>query len=199
MTTPYKPAFKPGFKSVLPPNSTKLERALEQVAAKALDLPIIIKELHNPDTCPAQLLPWLAWSLSVDEWDKDWSEEHQRNIIKESRQVHREKGTKASIRRILASIGFTDIRITAGLNAGKYNGQIKYDGSHYHGNDTAFGSFYRIHLNHPITVEQAKQVRRILNKTAPARCSLKGLHYEQAQATYNGVITYDGNYNYGVA
>ena len=187
------------YKSLLPPNSTKLERALEQVAAKALDLPVIIKQLHNPDTCPTALLPWLAWSLSVDEWDNDWSEEHQRQTIRDSRQIHREKGTRASIRRILASVGFGNITIETGLDAGHYNGQIKYDGSKFYGHDIQYGSYYRIYLSQPVTVDQALQVRRLLENTAPARCHLYALNFQQAQATYNGAIIYDGIYNYGVA
>lgn len=182
----------------MPPNSTKLERALEQVAANALDLPVIIKQLHNPDTCPTVLLPWLAWSLSVDEWDKDWSEENQRQTIKDSRQIHRQKGTKASIRRILASIGFNNVRINAGLDAGHYNGRIKYDGSHYYADDVLHGTFYRVFLSQPITIQQAALIRRMLANTAPARCALKALHFEQAQATFNAAIKYDGKFTYGV-
>ncbi|MEM5528077.1 phage tail protein I [Gammaproteobacteria bacterium AS21] len=187
------------YKSLLPPNSSALERALEQVAAKALDLPILIKQLHDPDTCPAALLPWLAWSLSVDEWDKYWSEQHQRQVIKESRQIHREKGTPKSIRRVLAAIGFDDIDIVAGLDAGIYNGAIKYDGSHFFGDDTQYGTFYRIYLKKPVTIEQAQQIHRVLDKTAPNRCALYALHFEQAQAAYNGAIQYNGIYSYGVA
>ena len=195
MTTPYKSTFK----SVLPPNSTKLERALEQVTAKALDLPVIIKQLHNPDTCPVQFLPWLAWSLSVDEWDKDWSEEHQRQVIKDSRRIHREKGTASSIRRVLSAVGFNNVRIETGLDAGRYVGAIKYDGSHFYGDDTQFGTLYSIHLNQPVTIEQAQQIRRMLETTAPARCALHALHFEQAQAAYNGRINHSGQYSYGVA
>ena len=186
------------YKSLLPPNSSKLERALEQIAAKALDLPVIIKQLHNPDTCPTALLPWLAWSLSVDEWDNDWSEAHQRQTIRDSRQIHREKGTKSSIRRILASVGFNNIRIDAGLDAGHYNGRIKYDGSHYYADDVLYGTFYRIFLSQPVTIQQAAQIRRMLTNTAPARCTLKALHFEQAQATFNAAIKYDGTFTYGV-
>ncbi|EPJ56347.1 MAG: hypothetical protein OFPI_00140 [Osedax symbiont Rs2] len=194
-----KSAFKSTFKSVLPPNSSKLERALEQVTAQALNLPVIIKQLHNPDTCPTALLPWLAWSLSVDEWDKNWSEENQRQTIRDSRQIHREKGTKASIRRVLASVGFANIRIDTGLDAGKHQGQVKYDGSFLYGSDVELGSFYSIYLNQPITIQQAAQIRRMLENTAPARCALKALHFEEAQATFNGAIKYSGTYTYGVA
>ena len=59
--------------SLLPPNATPLERALEMLAALRLgkiDTPF--RELWNAQTCPEELLPYLAWGLSVDQWSADW-------------------------------------------------------------------------------------------------------------------------------
>ena len=44
--------------SILPPNATPLDRALDQVELDGLgELPIPIRSVWNPQTCPAQLLP----------------------------------------------------------------------------------------------------------------------------------------------
>ncbi|CAL4868214.1 hypothetical protein MMA231_02489 [Asticcacaulis sp. MM231] len=51
--------------SVLPPNASHLERALE-AAIQTPALPVPIRDLWSPDRCPVQYLPWLARALSID-------------------------------------------------------------------------------------------------------------------------------------
>ena len=52
--------------SILPPNVTRAERALEGATARLDDVPVPIRSMWNPATCPAFLLPWIAWGLSID-------------------------------------------------------------------------------------------------------------------------------------
>lgn len=54
---------------LLPTGSSPLEVAAAKACAEIEKTPVSIRELWNPDTCPANLLPWLAWSFSVDRWD----------------------------------------------------------------------------------------------------------------------------------
>jgi len=44
--------------SLLPPNATDTERAIEATTERTTDLPVPLRTLWNPDTCPADLLPW---------------------------------------------------------------------------------------------------------------------------------------------
>lgn len=92
--------------SLLPPNSTALELALEGTMATVTDLPIAIRDIHNPDTCPARLLPWLAWEYSVDAWNSAWTDEQKRGAIKASIDVHRRKGTVSAVRNAVGGFGF---------------------------------------------------------------------------------------------
>lgn len=92
--------------SLLPPNATSLERNLEKVAERALDLPTPARSVLDPDTCPAPLLPWLAWALSVSEWDTSWSEAQKRNVIRNAIYIHRHRGTPAGVRLALSSLGY---------------------------------------------------------------------------------------------
>ncbi len=94
-------------KTLLPVNATQEERDIESTIARQSDIPVDIGKLWNPDTCPAELLPWLAWALSVDEWDSNWSETNKRDFIKQSATVHRHKGTVGAVRNALASLGVT--------------------------------------------------------------------------------------------
>lgn len=98
--------------NLLPPNSTTLEKALAQTMAPELDPSAdLIRTLWNPETCPLQLLPWLAWALSVDLWDESWSEEVKRAAVAGSIAWHRKKGTPWAVKQVLASIGFPDSQI----------------------------------------------------------------------------------------
>ncbi len=92
--------------TLLPPNATQLERNIEQSATATIEqLPVPIRDLWNPDTCPAHLLPWLAWALDVEQWQSDWPEATRRAAIKASWHVHNKMGTKASVRQALDALG----------------------------------------------------------------------------------------------
>ena len=91
--------------NLLPPNATPLERNLATVNARLGELPVDLRDLLRPDTCPSALLPWLAQALSVDSWDMDWTETQKRDTIKASLAVHRVKGTIGAVRRALAALG----------------------------------------------------------------------------------------------
>ena len=86
---------------LLPPASTPLERALTDTACALADVPVPIRSLWDPATCPAELLPWLGWGVSIDFWDPAWSEAEKRLAIAGAIQAQRRKGTRASLRDVL--------------------------------------------------------------------------------------------------
>ncbi|KJY96095.1 phage tail protein I [Pseudoalteromonas piscicida] len=100
------------YHKLLPPGTSKLVR---NIAEQVEDLPsklevtptipeYVGKQWH-PQTCPEALLPWLAWSLSVDEWDESWPVDTKRAFIANSVKVHKHKGTVGSVKRALAALG----------------------------------------------------------------------------------------------
>lgn len=91
--------------SLLPFNATSYEYALESVTKRATLLPVDIAAVWDPIACPAELLPWLAWALSVDTWDSDWPEATKRALIANSVQIHRTKGTVSAIERVMDALG----------------------------------------------------------------------------------------------
>lgn len=91
---------------MLPPSASAQERALAEAVARLSDVPLLVRESWNPDTCPAALLPWLAWAFSVDEWDTTWSEQEKREVIKASLDVHKHKGTIGALDRALKPLGY---------------------------------------------------------------------------------------------
>lgn len=93
------------FDSLLPPNSTQLERDLEQVIANAIDIEVHIQDLWDPYKCPFKLLPWLAWAYSVDHWEDSWPEHIKRDVVANSFEIHQHKGTPYALQRALDSLG----------------------------------------------------------------------------------------------
>ena len=92
------------IESLLPPASTALERAFENAVARRIDaLAIPVDTLWNPSKIAAPLLPWLAWGLSIDRWDPNWTEAQKRAACQNAIAEQRKKGTPASIKSVLAS------------------------------------------------------------------------------------------------
>jgi phage tail P2-like protein len=90
--------------SLLPPNATALETGLARLGARLSDIAIPIADLWNPQTCPLAALPWLAWTLSIDKWDTDWTEERKRAATAGAIAAQRRKGSVASVRAVLRGI-----------------------------------------------------------------------------------------------
>jgi len=92
------------MRSLLPLNSTPLERGIEATFAETTLIPL--RTLYNPDTCPVHLLPHLAWAWSVDRWDPAWPEPVKRAAIKASFYIHKHKGTIGALRRVVEPLGY---------------------------------------------------------------------------------------------
>ncbi|MDO3521851.1 phage tail protein I [Ralstonia sp. SM1864_UCD524_TZ4] len=92
--------------TLLPPNATPLERRAAQAGARIERVPVPLRDLWNPATCPAELLPFLAWSFSVDRWNPSWPLATKRAVTAASYFVHRKKGTIGALRRAVEPLGF---------------------------------------------------------------------------------------------
>lgn len=91
--------------TLLPPNTTALERAFDSVEASSLTgLAVPIGDIWSPERCPVALLPWLGWGLSIDIWSTIWTEAEKRVAIASAIEDQRSKGTRAALRRALDRI-----------------------------------------------------------------------------------------------
>ncbi|NNC24258.1 phage tail protein I [Salinisphaera sp. USBA-960] len=88
-----------GDQSLLPPNSTSLERDLEAVTERATSIDASFGTLWDPWTCPAEILPWLAWALGVTEWSADWPVKRRREAVASILEIRHHAGTVAAVRR----------------------------------------------------------------------------------------------------
>lgn len=91
---------------LLPVGSSTLEVAAARAAADIERVPVPLRTLWNWRTCPVNLLPYLAWALSVDRWDENWPETTKRSVIASSFYVHAHKGTIAALRRVVEPLGY---------------------------------------------------------------------------------------------
>ncbi|MFD0709946.1 phage tail protein I [Photorhabdus akhurstii] len=91
---------------LLPIGSAVLEVAAAKACAQLQDVPVPLRQLWNPDTCPVELLPYLAWAWSVDRWDENWPVTTKREVIKNSLFLHKHKGTIGAIRRVVEPLGY---------------------------------------------------------------------------------------------
>lgn len=97
--------------TLLPNNATPQEEAIDLATARVGAVPMPNRSLWTPETCPADLLPWLAWAVSVDEWNPAWTETQKRGVIKASFAVHKRKGTRGALNSAIEGIGY-DATIT---------------------------------------------------------------------------------------
>lgn len=82
-------------------------RSAEGATARLSAITVALRTLWTPTACPVDLLPYLAWALSVDRWDRDWPAERKVAAIQQSYWLHRRKGTRAAVRRVIEDMGFS--------------------------------------------------------------------------------------------
>lgn len=87
-------------RSLLPPNSSDAEHALEDSLRMDVDLSAV-GTLWDPASCPAAVLPFLAWGLAIARWDSTWTEAEKRAAIADAIPFHKRKGTRAIVIEVL--------------------------------------------------------------------------------------------------
>lgn len=193
--------------SLLPPNASDLEIAIDGATARVGAVPLKIGDLWNPERCPAAVLPWLAWALSVDYWRSDWPEDVKRRVIAEAIPIHFKKGSVSSIRRALQASGYADAQITE--RVGNSNPQTDW---------AKFSVNLDIGEDQTVTVESLRQARLLVESVAPVSRHLESFTGFRAtteeavgvsdllefaagvtiedQVRVNGGINHDGSVNY---
>ena len=97
--------------SLLPPNASPLERAIESVIASRLAaVPVPVSDMASAHRIVPAALPFLAWGLSVDDWSPAWPLSLQRDATAASLATHRLKGTVGAVRRALTALA-VDVEI----------------------------------------------------------------------------------------
>ncbi|MDU7390249.1 phage tail protein I [Atlantibacter hermannii] len=165
--------------SLLPTGSSALERRLAEACGDISTVPVPLRELWNPDTCPEHLLPWLAWSFSVDRWDEAWPVAVKRQVVRDAYFIHRQKGTIAAVRRVVEPFGFL-IRVIEWWQSGETPGTFRLDiGVQDQG----------------ITEETYQELERLIAGAKPVSRHLVGLsiNLQTSGSVITGAASYQGD------
>ncbi|HHT4105158.1 TPA: phage tail protein I [Enterobacter hormaechei] len=165
--------------SLLPPGSSALERRLAEACGDISTVPVPLRELWSPDTCPEHLLPWLAWSFSVDRWDEAWPVAVKRQVVRDAYFIHRQKGTIAAVRRVVEPFGFL-IRVIEWWQSGETPGTFRLDiGVQDQG----------------ITEETYQELERLIAGAKPVSRHLVGLsiNLQTSGSVITGAASYEGD------
>jgi len=166
---------------LLPGNASPLELAAAEALAEIQRVPILLRDLWNPHTCPAKLLPYLAWAFSVDRWDTSWSEASKRDVIATSFYVHNRKGTISALRRVVEPLGYL-------LEV------IEWWETEPEGTPGTFALKIGV-LDKGITQEMYLELERLVDDAKPVSRHITGLDLagETFGKFYAGMATYDGD------
>lgn len=100
---------------LLPPNASAQERGLSLAIDRAADVAVPIRDVWNAQSCPSNMLAWLAWAFSVDEWDTSWTDEQKRAYIQQSMALQKYKGTIGAVQDALSAL-FVGARVQEWFN-----------------------------------------------------------------------------------
>lgn len=154
--------------------------------------------MWNPLQIPAAYLPWLAWALSVDDWDPDWDEETKREVIAGSVEVHRVKGTRRSVEMALQSTGYPNAVIVEDRDLPRYGTGWRYGADWKYGPETPHWADYWVDILAPISRTQAEVIALRLARVAPARCRLRAVRLAGVFFEFgDGAWVYGNNAAYG--
>lgn len=182
--------------TLLPPNASPQEVATDRATARIAEVPVPLDTLWNPLTCPVPVLPWLAWALSIDEWEAGWPEDRRRETVARAIFVHRRKGTLAAVRTTLIAAGYGTATITENWGRRFHDGTWTHTGAVTHAEADHWAE-YRVVLDRPVTIAQGAQVRRLLAAAAPLRSKLKLLDFVVVAILHDGSIRHDGIFSHG--
>lgn len=147
------------YKSIQPSTKTELEQRFGESQIYPVAHPI--RDLWNAWTCPAHLLPYLAWSLSVDCWREDWAEQHKRQVIANSFVTHKYKGTVGAVKAVLQPFGY----------------EIEIKEWHKAKPQGVAGTFsvQLLSEHQSLKKEDYQEIRRLIEVTKPVSRTLRGL------------------------
>ncbi|MFP9227893.1 phage tail protein I [Pectobacterium cacticida] len=164
---------------LLPPSASDFMRHVAAASHILTEMAVDLNTLWDAEKCPVDLLPFLAWSLSVDRWDKRWSEQTKRQVIKSAWLIHRHKGTIAALRRVVEPFGYL-IRIIEWWQTDGVPGTFRLDiGVQDSG----------------ITEETFYELERLIADAKPASRHLLGLNInlDTQGAAYVAATSYGGD------
>jgi phage tail P2-like protein len=172
-----------------------------------------IEHLANPLLCDEKYLPYLAYAFKVDLWDGSLSTQNKRDLIVQSLELHRKKGTRWAILEVLKAVGLSvpnyEAVIVEYKDRDDYKFDVKRNGSYSYNSvakhndglniyDFVFTNWtdFAVIIKTSISESQAVLAKKLIEIYKPVRCTLIGFVFDRKQR--NGVIFYDSLHTHGV-
>ncbi|MDQ0422288.1 phage tail-like protein [Peteryoungia aggregata LMG 23059] len=86
------------FKPLHPSNVSPLRKTVEEAMVRAFEVQFDLRSIDDPEVTPPDFVPFIAWGVSTDLWDRNWPLERKRAVAKAWFRLHSKKGTLAGIR-----------------------------------------------------------------------------------------------------
>ncbi|MFG6082326.1 phage tail protein I [Paracoccus litorisediminis] len=159
---------------LLPNNATVTERAVSTAMARAHLIPTLAGQMWDPGDVPVAFLPWLAWALSVDEWNPDWTAAEKRAAMAASIAFHRIKGTRPAVAQFLAMLGHPAAILIEDRDLPRIGGaELELGGAWRLGPEDPSWADYWIEIPTRIRHGEADRIALRLETVIPARCRLR--------------------------
>lgn len=172
-------------RSLLPSSATPLMRALDESAARIEEVDAPIETLWDPRRCPAEFLPWLAWSVGVLDWDHDWPEETKRDVVAATPEIRRRMGTVWAVRQALIAAGYADAELEEGLPTLRHDGSENRNGQDDYAGGARWALFRLvadIGEDRGVGGDELERLIRLVRRTKPARSQLREIAYRSTVA-----------------
>lgn len=169
--------------SLLPPNASMLERAFERATDK-LSAPDA-HTLWNAHDCPERLLPWLAWSMGVENWDDEWPASIKRSTIAAAMKIARHRGSVWAVKEALIAAGYAGAEIEEGLPPVRHNGAQLRNGLETYGAGNRWAMFRLIAdigEERGVSGEELARLLGLIDNAKPARSQLTEIEYQASIA-----------------
>lgn len=88
-----------------PKSASPLRKTVEEAMVRASDIDILIGWIDDPERAPEAFIPFLAWGVSTDLWDREWPIEKKRAVAKAWYRLHSKKGTLTGIKEAVRFFG----------------------------------------------------------------------------------------------
>lgn len=181
-TSPRLVNYPPPSGGTLPANATTLEIALDIVEGERLwgTIPDLngttglkrqVPFIWDPENCPAEWLPLLAWSMRLDFFDTGWPERFQRDMVKNARRINELRGTVAGIKLMLSLLGHPNAEVVERLRLRRRGDGTIRNGEHTRNARSEWATF-RIVLTNPISIKQAAILRTAIDRVKRNCCVL---------------------------
>ncbi|DAB40806.1 MAG TPA: phage tail protein I [Sulfurovum sp. UBA12169] len=173
-----------------------------------------IKKLRDPLLCNARFLQFLAYAHKADLWTDVLHDDEKRQLILQSKNLHRHKGTVWAVLEILKAIGLSSASQEAILLEYKDREKAKYtvkrdgtysydatvlhnDGSPIYPLEFTHWTEFIVELKVPLTSVKAELARKLIEMYKPVRSKLLGFVYDTLQAR-DGSIYYNAEHTHGL-